>query len=175
MVGAMSADAVVQGSIDPPAIIGKLPGHGDFLARGVDYALREPLDHWMSEWMGLAREELNEGFETAYEVSAPWLYESARVNAVLMPSVDAVGRLFPVLGVCSANVRTQAIYDTLINALETGMKADALRGQMNDLPRDCTPTDKEADAEWFLPEGAEPSLPSPGDVESWVAIREHLE
>ena len=91
-----------------------------------------------------------------------------------MPSVDAVGRLFPILGVCSASVRTQEIYDTLINALETGMKADALRGRLSDLAGDSTQVDLEAAAEWFLPEGAEPTLPSPGYVEGWAAIREHL-
>lgn len=172
MVGAMPADAVIQGAIEPPAIIGKLPGHGDFLARGVDYGLREPLDGWMSEWIELARQQLGEAFENAYENAAPWLLESDRCNAVLMPSVDAVGRLFPILAVCSARVRTQDIYDTLIAALEGGIKADSLRDQLSALAQAESSADFSPD--WFLPEGAEPVLPSPGDAKSWSAIREQF-
>ena len=173
MVGAMPADALVRGSIDLPAIIGKLPGHGDFLARGVDYALREPLDRWMSAWIELARQELGEAFEDAYESAAPWLFESVRFNAVLMPSVDSVGRMFPILAASSARVRTQAIYDTLIAALESGTKADALRETLGGLPEEGIAAE-ENDPTWFLPEGAEPSLPSPADAAGWPSIREHV-
>jgi len=174
MVGSVSADAVIHGSIDPPAVIGKLPGHGDFLARRVDYGLREPLDRWMSDWIELAREERNEDFETAYENAAPWLFEGGATNAVFMPSVDSVGRLFPVLAICSASIRTQEIYDTLIAGLESAVKADELIGQLDDLADQEAVVESGGAADWFLPEGAEQNLPSPGDVASWPAIREHF-
>lgn len=174
MVGSVSANAVIQGTITPPAIIGKLPGHGDFLARSVDFGLREPLDLWMTEWIELGRAELGDGFEVAYESAAPWLFEGPTTNAVFMPSVDSVGRLFPVLAICRSSIRTQDIYDTLITALQNAAKADALVGQLGEI------TGKVADAkpghapDWFLPEGAEEVLPSPGATPSWPAIREHF-
>ena len=174
MVGSVSADSVIGGRIQPPAIIGKLPGHGDFLARGVDYGLRESLDMWMSEWIELARKDLTEDFEAAYESAAPWLFEGSLSNAVFMPSVDAVGRWFPILAVCSANVRTQDIYDTLIAALENAAKADALHEQLRVLSGNETGVPASNSGDWFLPEGAEPTLPSPSDVSSWSAMREHF-
>ncbi len=173
MVGSVSADAVIQGSIDPPAIIGKLPGHGDFLARSVDYGLREPLDRWMSEWIELARAELGDHFEPAYESAAPWLFEGQAVNAVFMPSVDSVGRLFPILAICSAATRTQDIYDSLIAALEGAAKADALVEDLRGLVQSVV-TERGDVADWFLPEGAEQILPSPGATADWPAIREHF-
>ncbi len=174
MVGSVSADSVIGGRIQPPAIIGKLPGHGDFLARGVDYGLRESLDMWMSEWIELARKDLADRFEAAYESAAPWLFEGSSSNAVFMPSVDAVGRWFPILAVCSANVRIQDIYDTLIAALESAAKADALHEQLGALSGDVSEDARNESGDWFLPDGAEPTLPSPSDVPSWSEMREHF-
>ncbi|MEL6529143.1 MAG: type VI secretion system-associated protein TagF [Pseudomonadota bacterium] len=170
----MSTDAVVAGSINSPAIIGKLPGHGDFLARSVEYALRDPLDRWMSEWLELARAKLGSEFEEAYESAAPWLWEGANVNAVFMPSVDAVGRLFPLLVVCSSSAVTQDIYDTIVGALEAGTKADALIDQLQELVSRADPVRTPDRFDWFLPEGAEPMLPSPSTAKSWPSIREHF-
>ncbi len=144
------------------------------MARGVDYALREPLDRWMSEWIELARQELGKDFEASYESAAPWLWEGTVKNAVLMPSVDSVGRLFPVLAVCPTTLRTQAIYDTLIAALEEGLKADALRERLGDLEEVDGETDSASSSEWFLPEGAEQLLPRPSAPSSWDSIREHF-
>lgn len=173
MVGSMSPDAVTRSAIDYPAIIGKLPAHGDFIARGVEYSAREPLDRWMSNWVELAREKLGDAFNEAYETAAPWLFEGARSNAVLMPSVDAVGRIYPVLAVCDASCRTQVIYDTLIAALEKGMKGDALRDALTEAGADAAEA-SEASSDWFLPEGAEKVLPTPSDASGWYVIREYL-
>ncbi|MEM8725046.1 MAG: type VI secretion system-associated protein TagF [Pseudomonadota bacterium] len=174
MVGAVSADVVSQSAIDPPAIIGKLPGHGDFLARRVDYVLREPLDRWMSDWIELARQELGDDFEAAYESAAPWLMESAAANAVLMPSVDAVGRLYPVLAVCSSSAWTQDIYDALIQALDQGMLVDDLCGRLGELDQKGGDRESTGKPEWFLPEGAELVLPNPSVPSSWTSVREHF-
>ena len=89
MVGAMSADLVIADHLALPAIIGKLPGHGDFIARGVDIRARERLDQWLSEWVDLGRTRLSEGFEDAYREAPPWIFEGASVQAVLMPSADS--------------------------------------------------------------------------------------
>ncbi|MEM7666114.1 MAG: type VI secretion system-associated protein TagF [Pseudomonadota bacterium] len=169
----MSADAVTRSAIDCPAIIGKLPAHGDFIARGVEYSAREPLDRWMSNWVELARERLGDAFTEAYETAAPWLFEGARINAVLMPSIDAVGRIYPVLAVCDVACRTQAIYDTLVAALEQGMKGDALRDALAEASAGAAKP-SEASADWFLPEGAEKVLPAPSDAPGWSAIREYF-
>ncbi|MEM8725041.1 MAG: type VI secretion system-associated protein TagF, partial [Pseudomonadota bacterium] len=164
----MSADAVIRGAIDCPAIIGKLPAHGDFIARGVEYSVREPLDRWMSGWIELSRERLGDGFTEAYETAAPWLFEGTHTNAVLMPSVDAVGRIYPMLAVCDAACRTQVIYDTLIAALEQGMKGDALRDALTEAAAQTEESEPgDGSGDWFLPEGAEKVLPSPSEAPGW--------
>ncbi|MDJ0641995.1 MAG: type VI secretion system-associated protein TagF [Erythrobacter sp.] len=174
MVGTVSADAVNRSTIEPPAIIGKLPGHGDFLARGVDYALRERLDRWMSEWIELSRREMGPEFESGYASAAPWLMEGRTVSAVLMPSIDSVGRLFPVLALCASRVATQEIYDTLVSAVEQGFKIDVLHERLGNLEGNTMVSGGSGKGGWFLPEGAEPVLPDPSDAPAWAAIREHF-
>ncbi|MEM9501929.1 MAG: type VI secretion system-associated protein TagF [Pseudomonadota bacterium] len=175
MVGSVSADSVIRGAIDCPAIIGKLPAHGDFIARGIDYSAREPLDRWMSSWVELAREQLGNGFDEAYETAAPWLIEGPRCNAVLMPSVDAVGRVFPVLAVSDATCHIQAIYDALIEALGQGVTVDVLREALGRAGDDGEVSEQpESLGDWFLPDGAEKALPSPSEAPGWAQIRVHL-
>ncbi|QUL36783.1 type VI secretion system-associated protein TagF [Erythrobacter sp. JK5] len=169
----MSAEAVIRSAIDLPAIIGKIPGHGDFLARGIGHALRGPLDRWMSDWLDLGRTQLGDDFGEAYECAAPWLFEGAGANAVLMPSVDAVGRLFPILAICPVQMRTQAIYDALIEALEARSDGDRLHETLAGIERDGAVLHNGGE-DWFLPEGADPRLPSPSAVASWAQVREHF-
>lgn len=174
MVGAVSADAISQGSITSPAVIGKLPGHGDFLARSVAFPAREPLDRWMSQWIELARAELGTGFEEAYSTAAPWLFEGRTKSAVLMPSVDAVGRLFPVLAICRASTSTQSIYDTLIDVIEQSTTIDILCEQLKELDAKSEGFPVDPTQGWFLPEGAERILPIPSATSGWAEIQEHF-
>lgn len=173
MVGAVSADIVTQDAIEPPALLGKLPAHGDFIARGIAHSARAPLDGWMSAWIELARERLEEQFEDAYFSAAPWLFEGQRHNAVLMPSLDSIGRLFPILALASSECRTQGVYDTLIAAIETGQSGDDLRSSLADLPPEGGQA-SDAQGEWFLPDGADQVLPSPSDAAGWSDVREQL-
>ena len=39
-------------------VLGKLPFHGDFVARGVSAAVRDEIDRWLVETMATARDEL---------------------------------------------------------------------------------------------------------------------
>ncbi len=80
----MSADALILAGIEHPALFGKLPGHGDFVSRGVPGGLRDRLDQWLSDWLAAARAEHGAAFVAAYEAAAPWLFESGRTVAVLL-------------------------------------------------------------------------------------------
>ncbi|MFL0357688.1 type VI secretion system-associated protein TagF [Erythrobacter sp. GH1-10] len=165
----MPRDAVIEGVLEHPAIIGKLPGHGDFIARGVAYRARDQFDLWLSEWMKAGREAHGEDFEAVYEVAAPWLIETTARTAILMPSMDSVGRLYPILAITDPDCLTQSIYDCLVGALQDGTKSDDLREALDGLAR----SERVPAAEgWFLPEGAEASLPSPDTVPEWSAIGE---
>jgi len=169
MVGAVSQDTVIGDALLIPAIIGKLPAHGDFIARGIEFGLREKLDLWMSQWIEQARAELGEDFETVYCSAAPWIFEGTRCRAVLIPSADAVGRLFPLLAIANVDASSQLIYDTLIETLASGHSGDELVTRLAAL--ECVDADAGTNqAGWFLPEGAEPTLPSPDAVEGWAGV-----
>lgn len=77
-------------------LFGKLPAHGDFVTRGIGRAEWDTLDTWLSLSLADAREALGAGFEAAYDAAPPWLFADDRTGGALAPSVDAVGRRFPV-------------------------------------------------------------------------------
>ena len=164
----MSADALTRVMLDHPAIFGKLPGHGDFIARGMPGDVRETIDLWLAEWLAAARAACGASFESAYEAAAPWLFEGPNATAVLMPSMDRVGRLFPLLVVTAPDRPTQAVYDAMVDAVADSRSADDLRKTLaaigaGDSQAGRTP-------HWFLPEGADPLLPAPESVDSWHSV-----
>lgn len=169
MVRAMPGNAVTLAGLEHPALFGKLPGHGDFIARGVPGRLRERLDTWLSAWLAAGQAAHGRGFAGVYEGAAPWLFESPVATAVLLPSMDAVGRLFPLLAVCDAAAVTQDVYDAMIDAVVAGADSDALRSALAALaPAD--PGQSRNAAQWFLPDGAEPALPAPDKVPIWPQV-----
>jgi type VI secretion system protein ImpM len=89
-----------------PGWYGKLPTLGDFASRRLDGEFIEPWDRWLGEGLAAQREQLGAGWLDAYLGSPVWRFllmpgvlpgpGSAGVLAgVLMPSVDKVGRYFP--------------------------------------------------------------------------------
>lgn len=169
----MPADAVTTlARLEPPAVFGKLPAHGDFVSRGVPGPVREQLDEWLSAWLTQARAEHGAAFEEVYESAAPWLFEGPGASAVLLPSMDAVGRHYPLLAVTAPDLAMQDIYDAAVDALVTGATSDALRARLAALE----PAPRAAQAQvarWFLPEGAEGAggtLPVPDSLAAWPLV-----
>jgi len=87
-----------------PGWYGKLPTLGDFASRRLEGSFIEPWDLWLGEGMAAQRELLGPGWLDAYLGSPVWRFvlmpgvlaqESAALAGVLMPSVDKVGRYFP--------------------------------------------------------------------------------
>ena len=168
MVGPMPPNAVTLTVLDYPALFGKLPGHGDFVSRGVQAGARAGIDQWLSDWIAATRTSAGADFVELFEAAAPWLLESPHCTAVLLPSRDAVGRHFPLLAVCQADRETQRIYDAMIDALINGADCDQLRAALAGLPAGDPGAVRLPD--WFLPDGAGPTLPSPGSLPSWRSV-----
>lgn len=89
-----------------PGWYGKLPTLGDFASRRLEASFIEPWDLWLGEGLAAQREQLGEAWLDAYLGSAVWRFvlmpgalpaqaEPAALAGVLMPSVDRVGRYFP--------------------------------------------------------------------------------
>ena len=87
-----------------PFLFGKLPAHGDFVARGLSDAEQAAWDSWASAGLEQARDRLGDDFEDAHDSAPPWRFVSRgdggwRAGS-LACSVDSAGRRFVlVLGV----------------------------------------------------------------------------
>ena len=81
---------------------GKLPARGDFVSRRLPRSFVEPWDAWLQQGFASSRDHLGDGWLEAYLTSPIWRFVlapgvcgPAGVAGVVMPSVDSVGRYFP--------------------------------------------------------------------------------
>jgi type VI secretion system protein ImpM len=81
---------------------GKLPSHGDFVERRVGSAFRDLWDDWMQRCIVESRQELAGRWLDCYLTSPMWRFYlcdgvagAASYAGILLPSVDRVGRYFP--------------------------------------------------------------------------------
>lgn len=91
---------------------GKLPAHGDFVARGLAPGERDAWDAWASESLERARRDLGDDFEAQHDQAPPWRFafgpgRFARtwVAGALTPSIDRTGRRFVIV----AGARAEAL------------------------------------------------------------------
>jgi type VI secretion system protein ImpM len=98
----MNWRAFTAGRSGVPGFYGKLPSHGDFLQRGVNDDFVNHWDAWLQDGMARSRSELGEAWLDVFLTSPLWRFALASgvVGApvwagILLPSVDRVGRYFP--------------------------------------------------------------------------------
>jgi len=85
-----------------PGFHGKLVAKGDFVTRRLPRGFLDPWDAWLQDVVGGSRQRMGEAWLDAYLTSPIWrfvlstgLCGDAPAAGVLMPSVDRVGRYFP--------------------------------------------------------------------------------
>src|SRR5665213_103834 len=89
-----------------PGWYGKLPSLGDFASRRLEADFIEPWDLWLGEAIQAQRDSMGDAWLDAYLQSPPWRFilmpgvlsefdPGLILAGVLMPSVDRVGRYFP--------------------------------------------------------------------------------
>ena len=85
-------------------LFGKLPAHGDFVARNLAPEVRSAWDSWASQGLEHAREALGEAFASAHDGAPPWRFVdgpgrfgSAWRAGAIAPSVDSAGRRFLIM------------------------------------------------------------------------------
>lgn len=119
-----------------PWLFGKIPAHGDFISRGLEPALHEALDLWLSAELARARAKFGD-FDERYVRAAAWHFvdcDSAGnwSGGALCPSVDAVGRRFPIVVAApaadagQATAVAHAALDLIFAALGGGWEATRL-------------------------------------------------
>ncbi|WP_181388380.1 type VI secretion system-associated protein TagF [Vibrio albus] len=100
---------------------GKQPAHGDFLNRRLPNAFTSVWDHWLELAINESRQQLDEAWLNAYLTSPLWRFAlssglcgEACWTGVLMPSVDNVGRYFPLTLAAALPERTD-LADLMFN------------------------------------------------------------
>jgi type VI secretion system protein ImpM len=141
-----------------PGWYGKLPTLGDFASRRLEGDFIEPWDLWLGEGLAAQREQLGAEWLDAYLRSPVWrfvlmpgvlpgLVSTGALAGVLMPSVDKVGRYFPLtlvtpLGALprsAAEIETllgwlHRLEDVAVDAMHDDWSIDELEAALEALP-----------------------------------------
>ncbi|MGH7023954.1 MAG: type VI secretion system-associated protein TagF [Caulobacteraceae bacterium] len=168
-------------------IFGKLPRHGDFVARGLTAEARNAWDAWLSVALERARGDFGAEFETAHEASPAWRFvlgpgalgPTAQAGA-LAPSIDAADRrFFIVVGgrdlASEAGEAVAARMEALIHrAFQENLDAEALsraaQEALGEAAGESAPAAPQGDR-WWLGEALRDSAParliiSPAEAEA---------
>lgn len=86
-------------------LYGKLPQKRDFISAGIPGDVIQPFETWLQSGVAASRSELGGKWETAYLVAPIWRFWigagvfGRNCAGALMPSVDGVGRYFPLVAI----------------------------------------------------------------------------
>ena len=147
-----------------PGLYGKLPILGDFVSRRLPASFVQTWDAWLQAALCASREQLGPEWLEVYLTSPIWRFVLSPGNCgdkasagILMPSVDKVGRYFPLTLAAILNeleelpnlfVTAAAWFDTLehlaLSALEDDVKFDEFDRKLQEqlLPLPLLPTRK---------------------------------
>jgi len=126
-------------------LFGKIPSRGDFLSSGLPLTFVNTAEPWVRE--GLAKVRSRENWKAAY-LSAPiWQFAAARGVwndspwcGLIMPSVDSVGRYFPLIVAKPVDGLSQVILSALQDIAQQALDPElvdirAWKAQFSDLPK----------------------------------------
>lgn len=84
-------------------LYGKLPAYGDFIFRNLNSSFINPWDEWLQHFISGSREQIGEDWLNIYLTSPIWRFafspgviDAYTWAGLIMPSVDRVGRYFPI-------------------------------------------------------------------------------
>ncbi len=141
---------------------GKLPAVGDFVRFNLGRAFIEPWDDWLQAAISRGREQMGEHWLQAYLTSPIYRYvltpgicgENAW-KGVIMPSVDRVGRYFPLTICAPLNAAENPFHCLLqqtawfekaeqlvLSTLEDDLGLEQLQASLSELDNLTTPTDE---------------------------------
>jgi len=156
-------------------LFGKIPRNGDFVRRQLPDTFVAPWDHWLRSSMATAQDELGPAFADLFPRASAWFYRLSpgacgpmAAGGILLPSRDAVGRLFPLTVAklfadgTPAPDRSwyPAIEEACRSALEQNLTADLLLEALVAADRADAGGPGEAPAEgWWTSAGRELRMP----------------
>ena len=151
-------------------VFGKLPARRDYVQHGVDRRLMQVFDPWLQACMAESKCNLGQRWLDAWLCAPIWRFWLGRriagvpVLGAMMPSVDGVGRYFPlcVLGayedLCRPHEDEQVpwfgkVESLMLNALAEGGTYEGLLAGLESLPLPVVAS----------PQCADPDAPRPGN------------
>ncbi|MEM7694512.1 MAG: type VI secretion system-associated protein TagF [Pseudomonadota bacterium] len=153
------------------ALFGKVPARRDFVARDLPSSVLEPLERWLQHGVAQSRDTLGNAWMDAYLAAPLWRFWWGRevigtgLTGVMMPSVDAMGRYFPLLALrlahrgCDITLPSEATADwydavetALLGALDQTKTLSSLLDDLSAIPDqlDATPLDVTGTLWWTL-------------------------
>lgn len=130
----------------PPGWFGKIPNLGDFVSRRLPDEFVQPWDDWLQRSLRSTRRALGEAWLARYLVApvrrfwlAPGVLGDTGWAGLMMPSVDRVGRHFPLTlatpadrldAVLAARGWLQALDGVARQVLDVDFTADDFEGQL---------------------------------------------
>ena len=98
---------------------GKLPSHGDFLSRHLDQSFATTWNEWLLNVLNVSKAQLGDNWLNHFLVSPIWRFAlnpgicgTQGATGILMPSVDSVGRYYPLtIGSSTGSTPTTVLED----------------------------------------------------------------
>lgn len=120
-------------SVNPSSgYYGKIPATGDFIKYNLTRAFVEPWDDWLQESLSYSREQLADKWLDAYLTSPIYRFVlTAGIcgengwQGVIMPSVDSVGRYFP-MTICAPLDATENPFHHILHENDWFSRAESL-------------------------------------------------
>ena len=132
-------------------LYGKLPAYGDFIFRNLNTSFISPWDEWLQHFISGSQEQMGDDWLDIYLTSPIWRFvlspgviDSNMWAGLLMPSVDRVGRYFPIslvkpfaenINPVKFLLEQKEWFDSLevqcLSALDGSIDADALIERVN--------------------------------------------
>jgi type VI secretion system protein ImpM len=111
-------------------MFGKVPGRGDFLSHDLDPIFTDAWHGWLARELPAARAALQARFDEAYLQTPAWRFATAPgiagpgMTGVMIPSVDEVGRYFPLTLATEGLMGEPSWYETLENLARTALEEE---------------------------------------------------
>jgi type VI secretion system protein ImpM len=164
----------------PSAVLfGKLPHHGDFVARGLAPEDRATVDDWLSRSLADSAEALSHAFPDAHDGAPVWrfverdsLWGGGWKAGALAPSVDRAGRRFFILlavqglapaeaarrGASLAALMESLIYEAFSRGWDADTLHDAAQEAIGSDGEEALATTLPADVWWVVDADGQPAL-----------------
>lgn len=142
-------------------LFGKIPAHGDFIERNLQRSFSLQWDDWLQRCIASSREQIGEHWLDIYLTSPIWRFclsvgaiDSLAWAGILVPSVDSVGRYYPLTVAQPVSGKTnpfeflstnnnwyESVEQIALSALQSNLNADELIQALHQLepPADCSP------------------------------------